>query len=122
MKATKNGAAARPAMTQRNATRTAAPSADATQRPAAAVLPAAPALDAAARPARGRGNGKAVFSIRLAPPLLEKARNACFFTPGLTLAALTETALTAELSRMETERGRPFETRSADIPRGRPIV
>jgi len=82
------------------------------------------AVDPAAATAapRGPGNGKAVFSIRLAPALLDKARNACFFTPGLTLAALTEAALTRELARMEAERGGPFENRTADIPRGRRIV
>jgi uncharacterized protein (DUF4415 family) len=115
-KAKKNGAAARPAKMQRNVTPPAAPATDATQ-PAPATSPAA----ATAAP-RGPGNGKAVFSIRLTPALLDKARNACFFTPGLTLAALTEAALTRELARMEAERGGPFENRTADIPRGRRIV
>jgi hypothetical protein len=70
----------------------------------------------------GQGNGKAVFSLRLAPALLDKARNACFWTPGLTLAALTDGALTREIARLETERGRPFPPRTANIPRGRRIV
>jgi len=113
-KAKKNGKAARPAMKQRNATRPAATAPDATQPPPADTAPAAAP--------RGPGNGKAVFSIRLAPALLDKARNACFFTPGLTLSALTETALTAELARMEAARGAPFDNRTADIPRGRRIV
>lgn len=104
----KTGAAARPAMKKRNATQSA---------PAVATQPAA---DPA--PARAQGNGKAVFSIRVSPALLEKARNACFFTPGLTLAALTETALTATLARMEAERGKTFPARTAELPSGRPIV
>ena len=100
---------------QRNATPPAATATDATQP---APAPAA----ATAAPRCGPGNGKAVFSIRLAPDLLDKARNACFFTPGLTLAALAEAALVRELARMEAERGRPFENRTAGIPRGRRIA
>jgi len=110
---------------QRNATPPAAPATDATQpapAPATDATQPAPAPAAATAAPRGPGNGKAVFSIRLAPALLDKARNACFFTPGLTLAALTEAALTRELARMEAERGGPFENRTADIPRGRRIV
>ena len=118
-KAKKNGAAARPAKMQRNVTPPAAPAPDVTQP---APAPAATAPAAATAAPRGPGNGKAVFSIRLTPALLDKARNACFFTPGLTLAALTEAALTRELARMEAERGGPFENRTADIPRGRRIV
>jgi len=117
----KNGAAARPARQQRNAPQP--EQTPATQRNVgtAPTAPAAPAPAPAAAP-RGPGNGKAVFSIRLAPALLDKARNACFYTPGLTLAALTEAALTRELARMEAERGAAFENRTADIPRGRRIV
>jgi len=101
----KTTAPARPGRKQRNAT-----------------TPAAPVATQPTTPPGGKGNGKAVLSIRIPPALLDAARNACFYTPGLTLAALVESSLAGQIQRMEAARGKPFEKRNADIPRGRRIT
>lgn len=53
--------------------------------------------------------------------LIEKARDACYWTPGLTIAALVEDALRAEIRKREAKRGEPFPSRSGPIRTGRPI-
>ena len=61
------------------------------------------------------------FTVHLSTELIERARNAVFWTPGLTLAALTEKALEATLDRLEEEQGEPFSARTAELKGGRPI-
>ncbi len=44
-----------------------------------------------------------------------------FWTPGATMAALIERALTIHLDRLEKKRGEPFPTRSRALKTGRPV-
>lgn len=59
------------------------------------------------------------LSVDLPADLIDRARNAVFFTPGLSLAALVEDALLLELKRREKERGEPFPRRTAPLRPGR---
>lgn len=61
------------------------------------------------------------FTVHLSTELIDRARNAVFWTPGLTLAALTEKAVSAALDRLEDERGEPFPSRASELKGGRPI-
>ena len=52
------------------------------------------------------------------PEVLDRARRASYWTPGLTLSALVEDALRVELDRLEAERGDRFPPYKGDLPRG----
>lgn len=67
------------------------------------------------------GARKERFTAHLSGELIERARNAVYWTPGLTLARLTEEALTAHLDRMEQARGGSFDHRTAELAPGRPV-
>ena len=53
--------------------------------------------------------------------MIERIKNATYWTPGLTLSHLVEQALDREVSHMESERGQSFEQRKEEIKRGRPM-
>lgn len=61
------------------------------------------------------------LSVVLPPELLERAKNAVFYTPGMTLAALTETAIVSYLEKLEKKNGGPFSARTAALRVGRPV-
>ena len=61
------------------------------------------------------------FTVHLSSQVIDRARNAVYWTPGLTLAALTAMALKTALDRLEKERGEPFPARAAELKGGRPI-
>jgi hypothetical protein len=61
------------------------------------------------------------LTIRLPADVMERARNAVYHSPGLTLAALTIAAFTRELDRLEQQRGEPFPARHGPVRTGRPI-
>ncbi|HEY6320810.1 MAG TPA: hypothetical protein VJA16_04555, partial [Thermoanaerobaculia bacterium] len=61
------------------------------------------------------------LAFHLPAALLERAQNAVYHTPGLTLAALALAALTRELDRLEEQRGHPFPARHGPLRTGRPI-
>lgn len=60
-------------------------------------------------------------TFHLPVELIERARDAVYWTPGATLAALMETALGDHIAKLEKERGRPFERRGGAIKTGRPV-
>lgn len=61
------------------------------------------------------------LTIHLSVGLIERVKNAVFWTPGLTLATVGETALSRLIDELEAERGAPFEPRSAELKGGRPL-
>ncbi len=61
------------------------------------------------------------LTAKLPVETIERARNAVYWTPGLTLAGLTESALTAYLDALEEERGEVFPQRQGELKLGRPI-
>ena len=60
-------------------------------------------------------------TFQLPVETIERARNAVFWTPGATMAALMEEALSVHLDRLEKKRGEAFPTRSAALKTGRPV-
>jgi len=53
--------------------------------------------------------------------LIDRVRDAVFWTPGMTVAQFMEDACTAYLQKLEKARGGPFEARTAQVKRGRPV-
>ena len=64
---------------------------------------------------------KSRCTVQMSKALQERARNAVYHEPGLTLSGLVEKALAAEIDRLEKRRGEAYPKRSGAIPTGRPI-
>lgn len=60
-------------------------------------------------------------TFQLPVDLIERARNAVYWTPGATVAGLMEDALTAHLAHLEQQHGVPFPSRERPLKKGRPI-
>lgn len=60
-------------------------------------------------------------TIALPADLLERARNAVYWTPGATLAGLVEDAVAEAMDQLEQEHGSPFKARSANLKPGRRV-
>jgi hypothetical protein len=79
--------------------------------PLAAVFP--PSTTGPAAHQEVPRSGRAItVGVSLDPEVLERARNAVYWTPGLTLTALATTALAAAVDYLEHERGKPFPARA----------
>lgn len=60
------------------------------------------------------------ITVLIAGPVINRARDACYWTPGLTMAALVEAALDVEVTRIEKKRKEPFPARKGELRTGRP--
>lgn len=69
-------------------------------------------------PKATKEKGKARCTYHISVEVAEKARDAAWWTPGLTLAALVEKGMSAEIARLEAERGEPFPPRRSELARG----
>ena len=58
-------------------------------------------------------------TIALSADLMERARNAVYWTPGATLAGLVEDAVALGLKGLEAENGGPFKARNSKLTPGR---
>lgn len=61
------------------------------------------------------------LTLHLSSKLVDRIRNAVYWTPGLTIAELAETALSESIDQLEAERGEAFAARGSELKRGRPI-
>jgi len=61
------------------------------------------------------------LTVHLPADLIERVKNAVYWTPGLTLSGLVEEALTKAVDQLEKERGEPFPPRKEELKRGRPV-
>lgn len=96
-----------------------------TPKPASAVPPA-PEAAAAVRP-EPSGGGPSQPPPRprrtnvqgyIDAQVLDRARDAAFWTPGVSLSALIEHGLRKEIARLEAERGEPFPRRRGPLTPG----
>ena len=60
-------------------------------------------------------------TFQLPVGLIERTRNAVYWTPGATMAGIMEEALAAYLGRLEKKRGEPFPERAGALRTGRPV-
>lgn len=72
-------------------------------------------------PATPRAGRKARYTLHLPVDLMDRAKNASYWTPGLTLAALAEAGIRAELERLEKAHGKRFKERERELVGGRPL-
>ena len=61
------------------------------------------------------------LTIHVSSQLVDRLRNAVYWTPGLTLAAIAEEGLARLVETMEKKRGEPFAQRKGAIKTGRPV-
>ncbi len=88
--------------------------------PLDAIIPAAKP-EAARTPEAQEPGRKERMTVLVPAALLSRARDAVFWSPGLTMAALVEQAVEREIERLEKKRGEPFPKRKSAIRTGRPI-
>lgn len=60
-------------------------------------------------------------TLRLSRDLMDKLRDAVYWTPGLTLGSLAEQALRTCIDEIEAGRGGPFPPRAGNLKTGRPV-
>ena len=72
-------------------------------------------------PAGGGAGQRERLTVQLPIGLLERLRNAVYWSPGLTVAGLVERGIESELARLEKVNGGPFSPRSAELKAGRPV-
>lgn len=90
--------------------------------PAPARAPAstaAPALHVA--PAPAPRPSKERLTVHLPLGLIDRVKNAVYWTPGLTLAGLAEDALAQAVDALEAARGEAYPKRHAELKGGRPM-
>lgn len=86
--------------------------------PVSAVQVARPAD---AQPLAAEKTAKERLTVHLPVDLIDRVKNAVYWTPGLTLAALAEDALRARVEDLETDRGEAFPARPEPLKGGRPL-
>lgn len=59
--------------------------------------------------------------ITLDAEILDRARNAVFWTPGLTLTSIANQGFAVVLDELERDRGEPFPARTGRVRSGRPV-
>lgn len=92
--------------------------------PLDAVLPQITKLSSrepAQEPAQETKERKERLTVHLPLSLINRVKNAVFYTPGLTLAELAEQALVRVVDELEAKRGEPFPQRTKDLQGGRPM-
>lgn len=62
------------------------------------------------------------MTVSLPADLVERMRDAAYWTPGQTMASLISNALQDFLSTLEAKNGHPFMPRLGDLKPGRPRV
>lgn len=71
-------------------------------------------------PKRAHNPAKTRITVTLPGTLLDRLRNAVFWTADLTIAGLIEQAVTDSLDRLEHQHGDPFPPRVEELRVGRP--
>lgn len=58
--------------------------------------------------------------MKLRAEIIDRLRNAVFYTPGLTINGFIEECINSVVARMEKERGSEFPQRTENLRVGRP--
>lgn len=66
-------------------------------------------------------NAKDRMTVQINREVIERVKDAVYWTPGLTVAQLTEEALEHALDRLEKKNGKTFEKRKSELKPGRPV-
>ena len=71
---------------------------------------------------RKGGVEKSRLTINLPVKLIERVKNAVYWTPGLTMSSLSEMALKKIVDKLERQCGEPFPHRKEELKPGRPVL
>lgn len=66
-------------------------------------------------------SSKQRITVQISAEVIERVKNAVYWTPGLTLASLAEQAFSKAVNALENERKVPFPQRKEELKTGRPI-
>jgi hypothetical protein len=61
------------------------------------------------------------MTVQIDASIIERVKDAVYWTPGLTVAQLTQEALEQALDKLEKKRGETFPKRNQELKPGRPI-
>lgn len=61
------------------------------------------------------------ITVQISVEVIERMKNAVYWTPGLTLASLSEEAFSKAVDQLEESRGEPFPQRKDELKTGRPL-
>ncbi|WP_036746567.1 hypothetical protein [Parachlamydia acanthamoebae] len=70
---------------------------------------------------RQKPSRKQRITVQISEDVIERIKNAVYWTPGLTLASLAEEAFAKVVDALEEEREAPFPKRKEELKTGRPI-
>lgn len=73
------------------------------------------------RPEKAKPIPKERLTVHISSELVERLRDAVYWTPGLTLAAIAEEALSKAIAALERKNGEPFQKRKGQLKAGRPV-
>ena len=62
------------------------------------------------------------ITVQISEDVIERLKNAVYWTPGLTLAALAEEAFSKSVDALEEKNGSPFPKRKNELKTGRPLL
>ena len=61
------------------------------------------------------------ITVQISEDVIERLKNAVYWTPGLTLASLAEGAFSKAVDQLEEEKKAPFPKRKEELKTGRPM-
>lgn len=61
------------------------------------------------------------ITVQISEDVIDRIKNAVYWTPGITLASLAEEAFSKVVDEIEKSRGTPFPKRKDELKTGRPI-
>ena len=61
------------------------------------------------------------MTVQISHEVVEKAKDAVYWTPGLTIAKLTENAIKEAVAKIEKRNGKSFSEREEELASGRPL-
>lgn len=61
------------------------------------------------------------ITVQISSDIIERIKNAVYWTPGMTLTALTEMAYSKIIEELEKKRGESFRQRKENLKSGRPV-
>jgi len=68
-----------------------------------------------------KSSKKQRITVQISEDVIERLKNAVYWTPGLTLASLAEEAFSKAVDQLEEEKEAPFPKRKEELKTGRPI-
>lgn len=68
-----------------------------------------------------RQSKKQRITVQISEDVIERIKNAVYWTPGLTLASLAEEAFAKAVDELERQNGEHFQERKSELKTGRPL-